>query len=255
MKISIVIPAYNEEKYIENCLKSLKNQEEKADEIIVVDNRSTDKTSQICKKYTVKIIFEEKKGMAHARNKGFNSAKYEILARCDADTILPKDWIKRIKENFKKYKIDALTGPCFFHDFPLKYKNLSDNNIVLDLIKMLLNGRETMNGPNMALTKKIWDKVKKNVCTDDSKVHEDMDLALNIIRVGGKIKRDRNLIIATSARRILNKPLSVFGEYTIRGIKTYLRYYIKNHEEDLFMQKAKNFLHQLQKYKEDIDGK
>ena len=59
--ISVVIPAYNEEKYIENCLKSLLSQEEMPDEIIVVDNNSTDQTSKIVKKYPVTLISEKKK--------------------------------------------------------------------------------------------------------------------------------------------------------------------------------------------------
>ena len=51
MKVSVVIPVYNEEKYIKNCLESLMKQEEKPDEIIVVDNNCTDETINIVKKY------------------------------------------------------------------------------------------------------------------------------------------------------------------------------------------------------------
>src|SRR3989304_3585243 len=61
MKVSVVIPVYNEEKYIKNCLDSLMNQTEKPDEIIVVDNNCTDKTVSIVKKYKrIKIIQEKK---------------------------------------------------------------------------------------------------------------------------------------------------------------------------------------------------
>ncbi|MCX7955942.1 MAG: glycosyltransferase family 2 protein, partial [Patescibacteria group bacterium] len=82
MTISIIIPAYNEEKYIENALKSLVNQTEKPDEVIVVDNNCTDKTIKIAKKYQkklpLKIIHETKQGIAYSRNTGFNKAKGEI---------------------------------------------------------------------------------------------------------------------------------------------------------------------------------
>src|SRR4030066_1341650 len=116
MKVSVVIPAFNEEKFIGKCLASVVNQDVPADEIIVINNNSTDKTEAIIKKFGVKIINEKVQGMTPARNRGFNSAKYEIIARCDADTEVPKNWIKIIKNNFKKGGIDALTGPVFFND-------------------------------------------------------------------------------------------------------------------------------------------
>src|ERR1035437_9820650 len=90
MKVSVVIPAYNEEKYIGACLDSLMDQKEKPDEIIVVNNNSTDNTAKIVKKYPVRLINEEQQGMIPARNRGFNEAKFEIIARTDADTILPR---------------------------------------------------------------------------------------------------------------------------------------------------------------------
>ena len=111
MKVSVVIPAYNEEKYIKDCLTNLINQEEKPDEIIVVDNLSKDNTAEIVKKFDVTLIEARSQGIAQARDRGFNAAKNEIIARCDSDSIVPPDWIKKIKLNFSKNKIDALSGP------------------------------------------------------------------------------------------------------------------------------------------------
>lgn len=56
MRVSLVIPIYNEEKYIKKCLDSVKCQVEKPDEIIVVDNNSTDNTVNIAKKYNVRLL-------------------------------------------------------------------------------------------------------------------------------------------------------------------------------------------------------
>lgn len=217
MRLSVVIPVYNEEKYIERCLISLKNQTEKPDEVIVVDNNCTDKTVEIVKKYKVKIIKEKNQGMVHARNKGFNSARYDIIARCDADSVLSTDWIARIKKNFQKEHVDALSCPIFFYDLPIK--KLPYANFFLDLYSLIRPGEEMLIGPNMALTKKVWNKVKNKVCLDDRVVHEDIDLAIHIIKEGGKIKRDRTLIIGASGRRIKFNPISFFVEYPIRLIK------------------------------------
>ena len=222
MKVSVVIPAYNEEKYIKKCLVSVTNQVVPADEIVVVNNNSTDKTVAIAKKFEVKIINEKKQGMTPARNKGFNEAKYEIIARCDADCIVPPDWIKIIKDNFEKRKIDALSGPVFFYDSKfLKKTSTIPSHLALESLKILSKGKRHLVGPNMSLTKKIWNKVKSHVTVDDSKVHEDMDLSLNIAKIGGKTEYDPDLIVGISARRLKNSPESFFLEYPIRMVKTF----------------------------------
>lgn len=225
MKISVVVPVYNEEKYIENCLNSLINQSEKPDEIIVVDNNCIDKTIFLTKQYPVKIIKEKKQGMIFARNRGFNEAKHEIIARCDADTILPINWIKKIKKNFNRFPIDALTGPVTPYDLIIKTKDFAIT--YFEIMRFIQNGAETLVGPNMVITKKIWKKVKNKVCLNDNQVHEDIDLAIHIFKEGGKIKRDNSLIIKMSGRRIKNNPLSFFVEYPVRMVKTFQAHGIK----------------------------
>lgn len=223
MKISLVIPVFNEEKYINRCLQSLKEQEEKPDEIIVVDNNCTDKTIEIARKYPLRIIKEKKQGTTFARNAGFNAAKYEIIARCDADVILPKNWIKKIKQNFSQRKIDGLTGPGLFYDLPIP--TIFFAHLYLKGMRILQKGKNTLIGPNMAIRKIIWNKIKDKICLDDKKVHEDVDLAIHISQAGGIIYLDKQLIVKISGRRIKNNPLSFFVEYPARLINT-----LKNHE-------------------------
>lgn len=102
--ISVIVPAYNEEKYIEKCLKSLLNQDlpESEYEIIIVDNASTDNTATIIKKYPVKLVYENKRSVVYARQKGVVESKGAIIASADADTIYPKTWLARIKNDFNK---------------------------------------------------------------------------------------------------------------------------------------------------------
>ena len=221
MKISIIIPVYNEEKYIKICLENLVDQNEKPDEIIIVDNNCTDKTIDIVKKYKeklpIKIIKEKKQGIVFARNKGFNKANGDILARCDADSILPSNWVKKIKEYFLKNKIDGLTGPIIFYDLFLKTPLFV--KIYLYLMKILQNG-ETLIGPNMAITKNIWEKVKNEVCLEEKNVHEDIDLSLHILKKKGKINYDWNIIAYASGRRIIKTPFIFFINYPWRLFKT-----------------------------------
>lgn len=217
MKISVIIPIFNEEKYIEKCLQSIFSQEEKPEEIILVDNNCTDKTIEIAKRFKEVILLKEKQqGIVFARNKGFNFAHGDILARCDADSILPTDWIKRIKNNFLREKIDGLTGPVIFYDLPFKKPFFSI--VYMKLMKFLQKG-ETLLGPNMAITKKIWNKIKNNLCSNEKIIHEDIDLALHILKAGGKIKYDWRLIALISGRRIKKKPQSFFVDYPIRAVR------------------------------------
>ncbi|MGA3291593.1 MAG: glycosyltransferase [Candidatus Microgenomates bacterium] len=222
MKVSLIIPAYNEEKYIGRCLKSVNNQVIPADEVIVVNNNSIDKTAAIAKKLGAKVIKEKMQGMIYARNRGFNTAKYEIIARCDADAIVPRNWIKIIKKDFENPKVDGLSGPVYFYDSEiLKSAKVTPSKILQKSFKALSKGHEHMVGPNMAITKKIWEKVKNKVFLDESIVQEDSDLSLNIASVGGYIELDPNLIVGISARRIIKNPKSFFLIYPTKVVKTF----------------------------------
>lgn len=97
--VSIIVAAYNEEKTIGRCLDAFLALDYPDYEIIVVDNNSSDNTSEITKKYaneTGKVIylFEKKKGWPAARNKGIKYSKARIMANIDSDCFATKDWLK-----------------------------------------------------------------------------------------------------------------------------------------------------------------
>jgi glycosyltransferase involved in cell wall biosynthesis len=221
MKVSVVIPAYNEEKYIGKCLQSVINQKVSPDEIIVVNNNSKDKTVEIAKKFGIRIINEKKQGMIPTRNRGFNNAKYDIIARIDSDVLVPIDWIKRIKNNFEKGKIDALSGPISYYDSRIIPKSSTPSKIYLESLRMFSNGKNYLVGPNMSLTNELWQKIKDKIDFGDSQVHEDIDLSLKIHKHGGIIGYDSLLVVRSSARRMVNHPESFFIEYPKRFVKTF----------------------------------
>lgn len=121
MKISFIIPAYNEEKYIERCIESIKkNWTPECLEIIVVDNASTDGTAKRAASIAgVKVVAEPKKGTNNARQRGLIEAKGDLVAYFDADTTMPHGWIPIVKEEFAKYpEIVSLSGPFHYYDLP-----------------------------------------------------------------------------------------------------------------------------------------
>jgi|SRR5579885_799038 len=221
--ISVVIPAYNEENYIGACLDSLMRQTLKPGEIIVVDNNSTDATVAIAKRYPVRIVKEKQQGMIPARNRGFNEAKYDIIAQTDADTIVPADWLEKIQEALADKSVIAVSGPATFYDMSANIPKLlftEFHTIVLLAIQELL-GNGYIFGPNKGLRRSAWEKVKNEVCLNDTEVHEDIDLSIHLSRLG-KIKYDSGLVVSSSCRRW--KKIESYFEYTYRGIKSIRRH-------------------------------
>ena len=105
MKVSIIVPVYNEEKTITDCLESLKNQTYKDSEIIIVDDGSSDKTLEILKKSGVEYYKQRHFGPGAARNFGAKYAKGEILVFVDADMTFDKDFIRKLIDPINKDKV------------------------------------------------------------------------------------------------------------------------------------------------------
>jgi glycosyl transferase family 2 len=95
--ISVIIPTWNEERYLPKCLSSLRNQSLKGNhEIIVVDGGSTDRTLDVARRFSDKVLVEPRKPVGAARNAGAREAKGAILAFIDADTVASKEWLEEI---------------------------------------------------------------------------------------------------------------------------------------------------------------
>ena len=108
MKISVVIPTYNEEKCLGNCLSALYNGSVLPDEVIVADGMSNDNTVKIAKEYNAKVIYNSKRHAAGGRNAGINIAIGDIIAFIDADCIPDSNWLSEIKQSFENEEIDGL---------------------------------------------------------------------------------------------------------------------------------------------------
>ena len=113
--ISVIIPTFNEEENIAQCLVSLSHQNiPRADyEIIVVDGGSKDSTCEIAKKYADQVFVQTSKKVGGARNDGVKVAKGDIVATTDADCILPPHWIKTLAEDFKDPNVVQIYGPVY----------------------------------------------------------------------------------------------------------------------------------------------
>jgi peptidoglycan/xylan/chitin deacetylase (PgdA/CDA1 family) len=100
-RISVIVPAYNEEELLSDCLDALLAQDYWGEiEIIVVDNASTDATGEIARGRGVRVVEEPRRGYGRALRRGFAAGTGEILACTDADTVVPRDWARRLVESY-----------------------------------------------------------------------------------------------------------------------------------------------------------
>jgi glycosyltransferase involved in cell wall biosynthesis len=118
MCISFVIPCYNEEKYIRDCILSIKREASYLPhyEIIVVDNNCTDNTVLIAMQEEVTVVNEQQKGVVFARQKGYETAQYELIANIDADSRLCEGWIETALLQISDLNVVAVTGPLIYDD-------------------------------------------------------------------------------------------------------------------------------------------
>ena len=207
LSLSIVIPAYNEEHHLKDCLDAIAAQTVQPDEVIVVDNNSTDKTVEIAKTYSfVRIINEKEQGIVNARNAGFNAAKCDIIGRVDADNIVVTEWIEHVKKLFEDSEVAAVTGPMYFYDMPLQEDNYFAEHIFKKALHKLAKDFPFLAGNNMAIRSTAWHAVKDETC-EVKNIHEDVDLAIHLQTNGYNILYDGEIRSGTSARRFDDPPL------------------------------------------------
>lgn len=126
--VSIIIPVYNAENYLDRCINSVLVQTYKNFELILIDDFSIDKSLNICKKFAVKdtrihlLVNEENKGVSFSRNQGLNKAKGEFITFIDSD-----DWVsKTYLEDFLSFPIlnDSIVVQGIFYEFKKNKKKI-----------------------------------------------------------------------------------------------------------------------------------
>src|SRR5215470_2311010 len=119
MKISAIVCAYNEAVFLPACLHSLFSQSRPPNEVIVVNNASSDSTGAVARAIPgVRVVDEPAKGLVVARETGRRLAHGDILAYVDADCRAPLMWLERLERRFAQDpNLVAVTGPYRFYDW------------------------------------------------------------------------------------------------------------------------------------------
>ncbi|MDD5457421.1 MAG: glycosyltransferase family 2 protein [Candidatus Margulisbacteria bacterium] len=204
MKLSIIVPAYNEEKSIGKTLEGLKNQSYKDLEIIVIDNNSKDKTSEIAKQHVDKVYLETQQGYIYAVIRGAKEASGELITFCDADTVYPRDWAeKAVKPFMKNSKVVAVYGTCATFDSGKisSFFNYLGYTVFLMVSRTL--GLDNTSGFNFIMRKSAYDKVG-GYDPAYKKMSPDIELGKRL-KITGNIKFLPSLKVSSSIRRFKEK--------------------------------------------------
>lgn len=150
LKLSIIIPIYNADSYLENCLESILKQVDNNDQIILINDGSTDNSLEICNKYSniyknIKVINKKNEGVSIARNIGLNASIGEYIVWVDSDDWISDNYIFLVKKYLEETKVDILIFDYYEvkkvrNNYQYKYKKyrkhtdfISKNTIMLDI--------------------------------------------------------------------------------------------------------------------------
>jgi glycosyltransferase involved in cell wall biosynthesis len=197
MKLSIIIPTLNEEKYLSYLLQSIKEQDYSDFEIIVSDANSEDNTIKIAKENNCRVVISSKRHPSHQRNEGAKVAKGEILLFLDADTKLPKMFLKNILEEFENKHLFG--GGFYIKIEKRKIKYLILTKILNNIFRFSQKIHPTNIGIAIIVNRQVHNEIKG---FDESiYIGEDYDYSKKIFKKG-KFKMLNSSYIKYSPRRL-----------------------------------------------------
>lgn len=217
MTISVIIPAYNEEKYLSHTLDTVRAGERKPDEIIVVDGGSTDSTPQVAKANGAKVVTIPHRGIGFARQMGLEAARGDIIAFTDADTLVPKNWLTKIEETLSRPGVVGVFGNFMVPDGRIPYR-LYVNTIqqIGNWLWWYIFRIPWAPGQNTAFLRTTG--IAAGGYPVDYKIAEDIEMARRLMKIGKLVYRS-DLIVTSSGRRgnegigLLTRAVKVFFYY------------------------------------------
>jgi glycosyltransferase involved in cell wall biosynthesis len=204
LTVSVVVPVRDDAAALERCLRALGQQTTAPLEVVVVDNGSTDASAAVATSYGARVVPEPLLGIPAAAATGYDAARGDVIARCDADTVPPPDWVESIAAALgSDPRIDAVTGTGRFYDLP-PWAAAVVRPVYLGSYYLLVHaatGHTTLWGSNMALRRRTWQEVRHLTHRRDPELHDDMDLGF-ALGPGHRVRYDSALVVGVSARSV-----------------------------------------------------
>lgn len=224
--VTFLIPAYNEEKNIENTINAIKNVDYPKKEIIVINDGSTDNTLNIIKKIRgIKILSKKNSGKANSLNQGIKIAKGELIAVTDADSYPAPDALRKMVGYFEDENVGAVTSRVlvknkknFIEKFQgIDYAIIAWGRKTLDYV----NSVYVTNGPLSIYRTKI---LKKIGGFDPKNITEDIEVTWHMLSKGYKTKMSYSAEVYTTAPSTLKRWISQRVRWNLGGLQTIYKY-------------------------------
>lgn len=200
--ISVVIPCLDDADFLIVCLDAVAAQSRPADEVVVVDNGSTDGSGDVARAAGARVLLEPRRGIWPASATGFDAATGDIIARLDADSVPAPDWLERIEQRMVAPDRPAVvTNGGRFYGRNAAVRWIARNLYIGGYFTVIggLLGHPPVFGSNYAMRADAWRRLRHLVHRDRADVHDDLDLAW-WMQPGMTVVRDRRLVVAVSAR-------------------------------------------------------
>lgn len=200
--ISVIIPSYNDAGYLAACLAALAKQARPADEVIVVDNGSTDATADVARAAGARVVDEPLRGIWPATAAGFDAASGDVLARLDADSVPDPGWLAEIERRMSRPdRPTVVTGTGVFYGGTAPRRWMARHLYIGGYFVWIgaLLGHPPIFGSNFAMRRDAWLVLRDIVHRERADVHDDLDLSW-WMQPGMTVVRDRALIVGVSAR-------------------------------------------------------
>ncbi|KAF2416783.1 glycosyltransferase family 2 protein [Microbacterium sp. B35-30] len=220
-RISVVIPVKDDDTELARCLRALARQTVPADEVIVVDNGSTDASADVARAFGARLVRCEAPGIPAASAAGYDAAEGDLILRLDADCVPDESWTAAMAVAFAARRdVAAFTGAARFIDGPALLRTplatLYLGTYAAVMIPTL--GHLPLFGSNMGLRRAAWLGIRSSVHLD-AELHDDMDLAFHLGE-RGRIRHLSGARMGISMRPFA--PGQAFGRRAARGLRTVL---------------------------------
>jgi glycosyltransferase involved in cell wall biosynthesis len=200
--ISVVIPALNDSIMLERCLAALAAQTRLADEIVVVDNGSTDDTAEVARRTGARVVLEPRRGIPAATAAGFDAAVGTLIGRLDADSVPEPNWIAEFERQFAADRgLSAITGPGQFYGANRLVRHAGQVLYIGGYFWSMgwLLGHPPLFGSNFAIRKTAWLHIRETCHRDVRELHDDLDFSFQFT-VAMRIEYDKHLRVGVSSR-------------------------------------------------------